>query len=536
MSATLVLLVTLFAAPDIPIPTGGPVKLDGIVGEKEWKNALAVERKLKNGGTFYLKVLRIGPDLALATGADRTYEGETLRLLVTDKHQRIATALVLGTGNPELPPAVWRRAAPALLMRRPPQCPRGCRARVHVGVEGEWSAEFLVSLSSLGIGRGDLREFSGLIALTGKEYQSILSLPPGVKSERYVDPKVYGRITSPDGWGADETWAPSGEEVSKEYDDNDLLHRLFLEYKKLSREQPVDTIVIANAVSPRSMAKIQTLRDELEAGRKRNPTLPGWTYYLGRLLHQANYRDEARKLLDSVPTPLRGLKPFVGLALDHYMDVEDWDRAQKIAEEYPRMTGSKTSYKVKNGRAMSKLEAELRALRAKSLEKKPVVVIQTEKGDIVCELFEDDAPFAVNNFMDLILRAGYYDRMRFHAVVGSMIVQTGDPRTRPGSRGNLDGPTWRVRRDASRRPTLRGTLAMIPGDGAVQHGSQFVIAVGPMFDATQLVVFGRVIRGMDVVDRLEADDRIRSIRVAKDVNGKEIRRNHAYNPHQSRLK
>ncbi len=75
-----------------------------------------------------------------------------------------------------------------------------------------------------------------------------------------------------------------------------------------------------------------------------------------------------------------------------------------------------------------------------------------------------------------------------------------------------------------------------PGDGAVQHGSQFVIAVGPMFDATQLVVFGRVIRGMDVVDRLEADDRIRSIRVAKDVNGKEIRRNHAYNPHQSRLK
>jgi cyclophilin family peptidyl-prolyl cis-trans isomerase len=58
----------------------------------------------------------------------------------------------------------------------------------------------------------------------------------------------------------------------------------------------------------------------------------------------------------------------------------------------------------------------------------------------------------------------------------------------------------------------------------------------PFFEAPQLVVFGRVIRGMDVVDSLEADDRILSIRVAKDENGKEIRRNHAYNPHPTRLK
>ena len=124
---------------------------------------------------------------------------------------------------------------------------------MHVAVEGEWSAEFLVSLSSLGIGRGDLREFMALIALTGANYQSILSLPPDVKGERYIDPRVYGRLTSADGWGAAETWPPPGPEVSKEYDDNELLHRLFLEYKKLSREQPVDTIVISSAISPRSV-------------------------------------------------------------------------------------------------------------------------------------------------------------------------------------------------------------------------------------------------------------------------------------------
>ena len=531
MSATLAFLVTLLAAPDISIPTGGPIKLDGLVGKDEWKNALAVERKLENGGTFSLKVLRIGPDLALAAGADRTYAGETLRMLVTDKHKRIATAIVLGTGNPELPPAVWRRAAPAMLMKRPPQCPRGCRARVHVGVDGKWSAEFLVSLSSLGIGRGDLREFKAYFAVAipfGDQEERVLTLP--ANNANMLDPAGYARLVTEDQWGNAESWAPVSAEASREFDDHELLRGLHLEHDKISLREQVDQLVIASAVRPRKRKRIDRLYGMLGAGRSRNPTLSMWNYFMGRLMHESNHYDKARKYVEAIPKPLSHLDPYVNLAAEHYLDTEEPDKCRDVLKANPEARGAIETYNFVLALRKA-LDAEKVALQkdAQKSEKNPRVRIETTHGDFVCELFEDDARCAVLNFMDLV-KQRYYDGLAFHSVLGGLFAQTGDPRTKKNALGSLDGPPWNLRPDASRRPLLRGYLATVPGRAGGFNGGQFIITVAPLLrEELRVAVFGRVVEGRDVVERLELGDRIIKIEVIS-------KRNHPYDAVACRLR
>ena len=174
-------------------------------------------------------------------------------------------------------------------------------------------------------------------------------------------------------------------------------------------------------------------------------------------------------------------------------------------------------------------EKEALAKDAAKKERNPRIKLVTEKGDIVCELFEDDAPHAVRNVMDLILRLKYYDQLRFQPVMGGMVAQIGDPRTRPGAVGDADGPAWRLRADRSPRPLMRGYLATVPtGEKGVFHGSQFAFALTPLMGASRhTTVFGRVVEGQDVLDSLEQDDRLERIEVL-------FKRSHSYEGDGSR--
>ena len=125
-------------------------------------------------------------------------------------------------------------------------------------------------------------------------------------------------------------------------------------------------------------------------------------------------------------------------------------------------------------------------------------IIQTNHGPIHVELFPDDAPKTVNNFVKLV-NDGFYDRVIFHRVIPDFMIQGGDP-TGTGS----GGPGYSFEDEFNDHKVERGALAMANA-GPNTNGSQFFIVTtdaAPWLDGKH-TVFGRVTTGMDVVDKIE---------------------------------
>lgn len=151
----------------------------------------------------------------------------------------------------------------------------------------------------------------------------------------------------------------------------------------------------------------------------------------------------------------------------------------------------------------------------------PRVRIVTSRGEIDVELFQDDAPNAVNNFIWLA-RKGFFDGMAWHAVVPYLMAQSGDPFSRPPEQEELvglGGPGYAILATPSERLPFRGTLAMVQtGDGTA--GSQFCVLTGSALHAKDsLLVFGRVLTGQNVADRLVAGDRVLTVQPLRTTDG-----------------
>jgi len=135
------------------------------------------------------------------------------------------------------------------------------------------------------------------------------------------------------------------------------------------------------------------------------------------------------------------------------------------------------------------------------------VYIDTDRGSIELELAVLDAPQTVDAFVTLA-RRGFFDGLPFHRVVPGFVVQGGDPRG-----DGEGGPGFTLRDEINQRSYLRGTLG-IALDWADTGGSQFFITHSPQPQLDdRYTVFGRVVGGMDIVDRIEQWDVIRRVRV-----------------------
>jgi len=127
--------------------------------------------------------------------------------------------------------------------------------------------------------------------------------------------------------------------------------------------------------------------------------------------------------------------------------------------------------------------------------------LHTNEGAIEVELFDDDAPKTVENFLKLA-RDGFYDGVIFHRVIPDFMIQGGDP-TGTG-RG---GPGYTFEDEFNQHKVARGALAMANA-GPNTNGSQFFIVTAdatPWLDGKH-TVFGQVTSGMDVVDAISAVD------------------------------
>ena len=136
------------------------------------------------------------------------------------------------------------------------------------------------------------------------------------------------------------------------------------------------------------------------------------------------------------------------------------------------------------------------------------VIFETDKGKITFELFSNDAPNTVDNFIKLV-NDGFYNGLAFHRVIPGFMAQGGCPNTREGSNGmpGTGGPGYSIKCEINPRKHLKGSLSMAHA-GKDTGGSQFFIVYEPQphLDGVH-TVFGKT-ENMDVVLKLTNGSRI----------------------------
>jgi len=134
-------------------------------------------------------------------------------------------------------------------------------------------------------------------------------------------------------------------------------------------------------------------------------------------------------------------------------------------------------------------------------------IIQTETGNIVLELFARDVPVTVNNFV-FLAREGFYDGTTFHRVIPGFVAQGGDPTGTGG--GN---PGYFFADEFSQHTHIAGALSMA-NSGPDTNGSQFFITYAPQHHLDgKHSVFGQLIEGMDVLERIKQGDTMKRITI-----------------------
>jgi cyclophilin family peptidyl-prolyl cis-trans isomerase len=146
---------------------------------------------------------------------------------------------------------------------------------------------------------------------------------------------------------------------------------------------------------------------------------------------------------------------------------------------------------------------------AARLDRKVTATILTAKGQIKIELFPQDAPITVDSFITLA-RRDFFNGLTFHRVVSNFVIQGGDPRG-----DGEGGPDYQIRCEINTRPYTRGAVGMALS-GKDTGGSQFFITHSPQphLDGGY-TVFGQVVGGMDVVDRIARGDVIWGVEIAE---------------------
>ncbi len=138
-------------------------------------------------------------------------------------------------------------------------------------------------------------------------------------------------------------------------------------------------------------------------------------------------------------------------------------------------------------------------------------VIETKFGNMELRFFPDVAPNHVKNFIELA-KKGFYDGTIFHRVIPGFMIQGGDPNTKEPdkSRDGQGGPGYSVKAEFNSKPHKRGILSMARAANPDSAGSQFFICVAdaPFLDR-QYTVFGEVVSGIEVADKIVSQPRDR---------------------------
>jgi len=145
---------------------------------------------------------------------------------------------------------------------------------------------------------------------------------------------------------------------------------------------------------------------------------------------------------------------------------------------------------------------------------------ETNRGTIVAELYDKDAPGTVSNF-EKLANSGFYDGVKFHRVIHDFVVQGGDPLSRDLPAGDrrvgTGGPGYHIKCETSNNPRKHeiGALSMAHA-GKDTGGSQFFMVLSEQ-NTRHLngvhTVFGKVTQGLDVMKQITQNDTMTTVRV-----------------------
>ena len=135
-------------------------------------------------------------------------------------------------------------------------------------------------------------------------------------------------------------------------------------------------------------------------------------------------------------------------------------------------------------------------------------IMETDKGTIRLELFDQDAPGTVQNFVELSEK-GFYDGLNFHRVIPNFMIQGGCPKG-----DGTGGPNYKIKCEINKNKHLAGSLSMAHA-GKDTGGSQFFICHSPQSHLDGVhTVFGKT-EDMDVVNAIRKGDKILSVKIEK---------------------
>ena len=132
------------------------------------------------------------------------------------------------------------------------------------------------------------------------------------------------------------------------------------------------------------------------------------------------------------------------------------------------------------------------------------IIINTNFGKISFKTFPDLAPETVRNF-EKLAKDGFYDGTFFHRVIPGFMIQGGDPNTKGGKKSTwgTGDPGYSLKAEFSSRSHLRGIVSMARSQDPDSAGSQFfIVTADSTFLDRQYTVFGEVIEGMEVADKI----------------------------------
>lgn len=264
---------------------------------------------------------------------------------------------------------------------------------------------------------------------------------------------------------------------------------------------------------------------------------PQLTRFLVKLADDAIGRDDyatAKRITDVLVEhncPEKQIYDSAAIAAYVLNDYESAEKYFKLANEAGVLStlGQELEPTVSEQKGLWAKEQAIREAEAKA-DDLPRVKLTTSKGDIVIELFENEAPDSVGNFISLVEK-GFYNGLSFHRVLKNFMAQGGDPKG-DGS----GGPGYTIYCECFKpehRRHFQGTLSMAHA-GRDTGGSQFFLTFKqtPHLNGRH-TAFGRVIEGMDVLSKLQRRDPQGMTSGAPDliVKAEVVRkRDHAYAP------
>jgi cyclophilin family peptidyl-prolyl cis-trans isomerase/HEAT repeat protein len=250
--------------------------------------------------------------------------------------------------------------------------------------------------------------------------------------------------------------------------------------------------------NPQNTSAIQTIASIFSDSMLASPK---FSAPLQAALAQLSSRRDAETVM-ALLDALAALRDSTALpTIEKYLTDEELAVRKKAAEVYTRLSARPVSISTTLPTSTPDWTFFQR------FSKNPRAIIETSKGRISIELFIEEAPFTVQNFITLA-EQHFFDGLTFHRVVANFVVQGGDPKG-DGS----GGPPYSIRSEFTRRRFERGIIGMASA-GKDTEGSQFFIMHShhPHLDG-RYTAFGLVKTGLETLDKLEVGDKILSINI-----------------------